>query len=685
MVQFGLNHAGGIERLSEEEAAAKDEESRDEERPAIVKSRSDPTPTKSQDRETEETITSEALDTVRESTFPKFMSTSRVRNATPRQSLSISVHRDSSTSSRHSSTFTNPRPSLPSSITSGSITADVPTDPSLKATETGRRESGRRPSILTRIRSSISTSGSMSARRPLIHPSDFQLPPEEPEKHFIDSIGMVIPGVCNRNQCAHPLAHFITNWRLCEPIEYTTALADHGITYTDYCRLIAALANFLDEIPNETKTRTSSVIPRWHPKGWHASYEDTMGAHKDHKSQPFPSRNYSVAESAEHYKRAEHQAVSLNRLLEEISWNWQARGLPVMVCISSFSLFAPNRISESYIQILHVSLQPPTPPETFAAPGTAQCLSFIDPFAISKFEDHCVSMPRRKRSSVTPPSPLSPVANGGFLHHHQQVQLRDRTRPWPLWPNAIPSRKRELMNDHADRYGVDPYFRAWMRANINSRTRSTSYAKYMIEREDDPFINTRLEYVNPPSRAALLWGLLTKGPKKWREQYPSIMNRDSYEHNRRLECRKTVENGSRLRIVGFGFRHPIYPPHTPEMDELGLAKETYQTIINTIEHIRQHYKSNAGEECVPRLLASWHKLRRRSTEDALTRVSEYIRQVNASQRHVVWTIEKIPGVYDRGLGRDKKEWEISAWNGEDPLELLIQLERWGIIEKRLNI
>jgi hypothetical protein len=67
------------------------------------------------------------------------------------------------------------------------------------------------------------------------------------------------------------------------------------------------------------------------------------------------------------------------------------------------------------------------------------------------------------------------------------------------------------------------------------------------------------------------------------------------------------------------------------------------------------------------------------------KVSEYIRELNASQRHLVWTIEKIPGVYDRGLARDRTEWEISAWNGEDPLELLIQLERWGIIEKRLSL
>jgi hypothetical protein len=66
-------------------------------------------------------------------------------------------------------------------------------------------------------------------------------------------------------------------------------------------------------------------------------------------------------------------------------------------------------------------------------------------------------------------------------------------------------------------------------------------------------------------------------------------------------------------------------------------------------------------------------------------MSEYLRELNAAQRRMVWTIEKISGVYDRGLARNGTEWEISAWNGEDPLELLIELERWRIIEQRLII
>ena len=85
------------------------------------------------------------------------------------------------------------------------------------------------------------------------------------------------------------------------------------------------------------------------------------------------------------------------------------------------------------------------------------------------------------------------------------------------------------------------------------------------------------------------------------------------------------------------------------------------------------------------MVASLNMVRRRSTEDALTRVSDYLRQLNASQRRIVWTIEKIQGVYDKGFATNCTEWEISTWNAVDPLELLIQLEKWGIIEKRLSV
>jgi hypothetical protein len=199
----------------------------------------------------------------------------------------------------------------------------------------------------------------------------------------------------------------------------------------------------------------------------------------------------------------------------------------------------------------------------------------------------------------------------------------------------------------------------------------------MIERENDPFVNTRLDYVDSPSTTTLLRDLLTKGPKRWNQVNSSAVNRDRYEHNRRLECRKTVELGSRLRLTRFGFRHPIYPPHTPEMTELGLTKEKYENVISHIDDIRQN---ETKRDCAP----DWVFTRRRNAGDALAKVSEYLRSLNGRCTKVIWTIETIPGVYD-GLLQSGKEWEISAWNSEDPLELLLQLEKWGILEKKLNV
>ncbi|KAF2636540.1 hypothetical protein P280DRAFT_533664 [Massarina eburnea CBS 473.64] len=553
--------------------------------------------------------------------------------------------------------------SIPSSTTSTNFTIDT----TLDITSSARS----RPSIFRRLKSSISavSQSPPNAKRPSVHPSDFGVAPDQPEKHFIDSIGMVIPGVCNRDLCEHPLAHFVTNWRLCEPTEYTTALADHGITHADHWMLLAALLNFLDDVPHE-----GHLIRK--PKSEEPARSLSVAQFLDPPT-------YTVTESALQYKLAEKQAKTLDKLLEDISWNWQKRGVPVMVCVGSYSLFTPNRISEAVVQILHVSLQrESSPPLAPADPRVATRLSFIDPFSIAD-EERSVAGPRHKMNRRST-SPASPTPWNDLPHHYKQQQLRDRTRPWPLWPNAIPSQKRELMNDHADRYGVDPYFRAWMRANINSGTKSTSYAKYMIEQEDNPFINKRLHYTTPPSRSVLLWRSLTVKSKQRNEQASSKVNRETYEHNRKLEVRKTVEHGSRLRIARFGFRHPIYPPHTPEMEELGLTKDAYRAIIRNIEDLRKMSIINS-KGCIPGCFAPWRKIRHRSTEDALTKVSEYVRHINAADRRIVWTIEKIPGVYEQGLGRNKKEWEISAWNGEDPLELLIQLEKWGIIERRLGI
>jgi hypothetical protein len=204
-----------------------------------------------------------------------------------------------------------------------------------------------------------------------------------------------------------------------------------------------------------------------------------------------------------------------------------------------------------------------------------------------------------------------------------------------------------------------------MRASINSRTRCSTYTKYLIEQEDDPFVNKRLKYTDNDSKRCPTETLVQK-------QSPRTVNKSKYDHNRRLECRKTTEQGSRIRILRFGFRHPIFPPHTPEMETLGLSRDAYQSIVTDIDSI--HTKVLLNTKCPGMyVLASLNKVRRRSTEDALIRVTKYLRQLNASQRRVVWTIGRIPGVYDKGFARNRTEWEISAWNAEDPLELLIQL------------
>lgn len=506
-----------------------------------------------------------------------------------------------------------------------------------------------RPSIISRLKSSISTFSTAPSipRRQSIVPNDFLSLPDFPEKHFIDSVGMVIPGVSDRKQCSHPVAHFVINWRLCDPIEYTTALADHGITYPDYCLLLAALANFLEDMPPEPKPKKCKL------------------------------------ESGEKFKKIKQQAAQLDGLLQDITLSWRSRGVPVMVCVGSYALFTPTRVLESHVQVLHV----PFPHEASPRPSDDR-MFFSDPFhnsPIAQDQDQIsVSIPHRKSSSQSS-LPL-PIGTAPFHHHH--TQLKDRTRPWPLWPNAIPTSKRGLIDAHAGRYGVDPYFRGYMRANVDSRTNSASYAKFMIERENNPFINTRLDYLCTPSASKLLRSMLANpfgSYKKWKQQLnPSHVNRERYAHNRRLECRRTVESGSRLRIVNFAFRHPLYPPHTPEMTALGLSKESYEQIISCIEELRKNERVCTCE-CTPHVMCRLSFRGRRSTEEALTKVSEYIRKLNTQQAKVLWTIEKIPGVFDGPPFRSGKQWEISAWNREDPLELLVQLERWGIIEKKYDI
>jgi hypothetical protein len=611
----------------------------------------------------EEPSNDASRDQINDTTVPQFWSARNFRHR-----RSCSTVENSPSISRSSS----PRPTLASSATT----------PSVYTVETFTHISAapKHPSLFRRLRSSISSGSTskISAHRPSVEPSDFLTPPETPEKRFVDAIGIVCPGVSDRVQCDHHLAHFVSTFRLCQPIEYTTALADHGLTYTDYCHLLVALSDFLKKHSIERRIKISQKKHTNIGKTQKSTVklQERVAVCQNHRGSTF-------LDTTEQFEKAKQQANILNELLENITTNLRARGLPIMVCVSSFSLFAPHRISETHMQILHVPFAPQhRPVRSRTETRCGQRLSFIDPFALIMTETRSVSKSRpqlagRSQSDATPYEKASQCP-------HQAFQNDDRSLPWPLWPNIIPSCKKQMMNEQLDRYGADPYSRAWIRASISTRTKSSTYTKYMIEQENDPFVNRRLEYEDHSNRRTTIQALLINASRAWRDQFSSEVNRVKYEHNRRLECRKTVEQGSRLRMLRFGFRHAIHPPHTPEMEELGLSKDRYQTILSTIADIRSSVQ--LCTKCpISYLLSSVNRIRRRSTEDALVKVSEYIRELNAAQRRVVWTIEKIPGVYDRGFGRGRTEWEISAWNGEDPLELLFELERWGIIEQRMNI
>jgi hypothetical protein len=134
---------------------------------------------------------------------------------------------------------------------------DSPPFPSLTTKRTAITAGGR-SSVSNWLRSSINRPASLlSSQRLIVEPSDFLTDPEQPEKHVVDSIGIACPGISDRRQCASPLAHFVSTFRICQPIEYNTALADHGITYTDYCRLRIALKAFLVDQDLKTKMHSS--------------------------------------------------------------------------------------------------------------------------------------------------------------------------------------------------------------------------------------------------------------------------------------------------------------------------------------------------------------------------------------------------------------------------------------------
>lgn len=563
------------------------------------------------------------------------------------------------------------RRSVSSSLTTTTVSVNLCSDFKFQDS----RSSTKCSSLLSRFCSSTSVPG---AARPPFHLSDFRRSPEQPEKHFIDSIGMVIPGACDRTQCEDSRAHLVSHWPLCEPIEYSTNLADHAITHQDYTLLLNALANFLSGLPRESRTQRHTA-PWWHIPQRKCPNNACGSGEVDWRMAP-PDRAPAM-DSKTIDQVFKHHVQELNNLLNEITGAWQKRNIPVMLCISSYSLLGSNCVSKSHVQVLHVQLEQTALPDIPKDLWATTQLDISDPVIRIDSGRFNVArhLPNNRRRSLSPRFGLmAGPHHGGNQHLH----FRDYTQPWPLWPNAIPSQKREQTSANADRYGLDPYFRAWMRANIKSRTTCMSYAKYMIETENDPFVNKRLEYVTSPQQQS---PMLKRLGICAREKSIGLINRKSYEHNRRLECRKATENGGRrLRVLRFGLRQAIYPPHTPEMTGLGLTRDTYDEILTKIETIRNNTRPNYFE-CVHFFFKSWYKIRRRTANNSCKEVYDYLRDLNASDRRIVWTVEKLPGVHDPESRRDSDEWEISAWNGEDPLDLVIELEKWGLVEKKLSI
>jgi hypothetical protein len=328
--------------------------------------------------------------------------------ARPSNCYSHSTVEESLSDSRSSS----PRPCLSSTATSPSLD----TVESFSAAPSVRS----RISMLRRLKSSTSTVSApmLTIPRRLIEPSNFRTPAEIPEKRFVDSIGVVCPGVSDRNQCVSLRAHFVSTFRMLAPIEYTTALADHGLTYTDYCRLLTSLGHFLESIV-DTKVRVSQDML----SSLSRKQRSIFGS-PESVAMRQPRRRSRISEfshTTEQLEKAKRQAEALSQLLEEITSTLRARGLPVVICVSSFSLFAPYRVSETHIQILHEPLarkQQSISPTPDARSG--QRLSFLDPFAFAG-APRSVDRSRPKLENAT--------HTQSSKHRHQTCRTRDYSQP----------------------------------------------------------------------------------------------------------------------------------------------------------------------------------------------------------------------------------------------------------------
>jgi hypothetical protein len=537
-----------------------------------------------------------------------------------------------------------------------SSASTITTLPSIEPSSLHKVDSvATRPSMPKQLRSPRSTlAKAVQPSKLVVHPLNFETPPETLETRFIDSAGIVIPGVCDRIQCRHPRVHFVSAFQSSDPTEYTTLLADHGVTYSDYARLIDAAQNIVADLSIEPKPGLVESHPKRNPK-----YQRIVSRF-DRKQ----SRDMDAAHLMCPNQRIQHNATLLIDLLDNISRSFRSRGIPIVVCVSSFSLLTSEQSMDAHIQILHAptSTQDTKGRTKWHARAT-ECLSFIEPKDFGRLNGMWASDSRHQSIEYADLSSVGTMVEIQSSCDRLGTSTQRQISPWPVWPNAIPSSKRCAMAEGAEHYGANPYFRAWMRASLDSRTTCGTYNEHMLDKEENSVLNERLGNLESPASSAPA----------------GTTTRARYQHNRQLEFRWSIENGSRSRLIQFSSCIKVRPPHNPELDEFGLSKDDFEAVIARVDEIVSARMETPQplRTSVSSVLCKFCDCR---NNDVILKLRRFIRKLNAAQRRIVWTLETIVDTCG-----DHIDWEISAWNGEDSLELLIELERWGIVERRLDV
>jgi hypothetical protein len=199
-----------------------------------------------------------------------------------------------------------------------------------------------------------------------------------------------------------------------------------------------------------------------------------------------------------------------------------------------------------------------------------------------------------------------------------------------------------------------------MRASLDSRTTCGTYNEYTLDKEQYFFLKERLRNLESPASSAPA----------------GTTTRARYQHNWQLEFCWSIENGSRSRLIRFSSSIKV---HNLELEEFGLSKDDFEAVIARVDEIVSA-RMETPQPLRTSVFSVLCKFCDCRNNDVILKLRRFIRKLNAAQRRIVWTLETI--VDTRG---DHIDWEISAWNGEDSLELLIELERWGIVEKRLDV